>query len=186
MPKAGFLGNVKKKEVQILTNKNYYRNVKMTKSLNANLDMWMTYSCQKEGDYMITAVVAKQDIKYIDFEYPKDFNFKEIKNFCKGYKKIVLFFSNRGDFRFTSDKSAKSEFETLNQKCRNRKYCQWKIFCGDVRVILTGRDAITLKKNVVISNEFDNFMAIGYLKTGFGYKTIDYSLDFWLELTKNY
>lgn len=186
MPSAGFLQKIKTKEIQKLTDVNYTKQLSISKSLKAGVDLWLKYNCQYKGNYYITAIYAKEDIKYVNFWYPKDFNLRDIKRTCgKGNKIVLLMAKSKRDFAYTSDKAFEIELEGKEKryKCsgsnRQHRYCYWKILCGNVKMQLGN-------SNITVANDFESFMAIGVSKGALGYSYDDLTLDFWLELTKTF
>ena len=177
MPKIGFLEKIKSEEKSTITNTSFSQTRKLKKSLNANVDMWLKYECKYQGEFYITAVIAKEDIKYVDFDLPKELTLKYLKKKC-GSKKIYLLVTNNDRYKMQSmDK-------TRLKHPAGSKYGGWVVSCGPTKLKMKRRTVMGWEYEGGFEDEnlFDNFTVI----------VVDYShirnmtADFWLELTKEF
>jgi len=177
MPEAGFLQQIKSSELKVLTEKSYKEVRTLHKSLRADVDMWLKYSCKHQGEYYITAIVAKEDVQYVEGWYPKKaYTLKNLRRFCGKHKKIVLLEAiNRFHYTVSADKR-KTVVANITKG-------RWHVYCGDVRVKY-GRSCYSNRCQFhdEVNNQFENFMAIRIRNN----KLEDNTADFWLELTKSF
>jgi hypothetical protein len=167
---AGFLQVIKSKEIQKLRNKSYQKEIRLSKVLKANVDLWLKYSCKHKGEFYITAYIPKENVHYLNFNLPSSLTLAKIKRKC-GNKKVFIVYTD-ANYSYYDDNGAH-----VVQASRKPKF---NIICGDV--------FIPLRSNTWAEyhNKFDNFRAMDLRGPGYTYGPRDISLELWLELTKNF
>jgi len=178
LPKAGFLQKIDVKSTRYLSNKNYSESYRIKNAVKANVEMYKTYECKYHGEFYITAVIAKEDITYAEYDALKEISLKQLKKFCKD-KKITLVISNTDEsYEYWADKRKQL---TTRKKLKKKYgyhtlYSSSAVFCGDFKMV-AGKIKDTNLKHSFKAIEL-TFMSDG----GMGYE--DKTLDVWLELTK--
>ena len=172
IPQAGFLQKIKTEETKALGNNNFSQSRKIHKSLNANVSLWLKYSCKYHGEFYVTAVIPKDNVTYLEQSYPKKMTLSYIKKFCRGHDKIMIIGADV-HYKFHADK-VKEMFDADGYP--------WKILCGDAKV--KAKDNYYYHK---FENTFDNFKAILLFRSPVThglFESNDITIDMWMELTK--
>lgn len=171
---AGFLQTIKSEEIQKLTSNSYSKQRRLSKSLKADVDLWMKYSCKHQGEYYITAFIPKANVHYLSVKHPEKMTVGYIRRFCGKSEKVFIVTASV-HYTFKADK---------NRKLTDAYGNKWNIMCGDVSI-----NAKSYNSKVALNNTFDNFKAIILYESGITYgvrRSKDISLDMWLELTKHF